>query len=1310
MHPESDLRPPEHMSPSSRLEFRVLGPLEVLKDGQPLDLEGGRQRAALAILLLHPNKPLASDVLVSELWGDEPPPTASKMVQNYVSRLRRLLEPDGAGGAQQVLARRARGYELRIDPDQLDANLFERLVKEARHSLAAGAPAVAAEKLREGLALWRGPALADFADDLFAQSEIARLDELRLSALEDRIEAELATGRASEVIGELEVLVGDYPLRERLRLHLMLALYRSGRQAEALAVYHKTRQLLVERLGIEPSRSLQQMERAILRQDPALDLEPEPAAPRPQPEPAPRAREVRKTVTVVFAEVVARGRELDPEGLRRPLSRSLALLSTVLERHGGNVERGARTGAVAAVFGIPAVHEDDALRAVRAASELREALAVSNQQLEREWGIHLAVSAAVNTGEVVAEADGEGHGVVAGDAIDVAVRVQHEAAPDEVLLADSTYRLVERWVQAEAVGPVMPDGAASPARVWRLHDVVTDASALARTVETLLVGRERELDLLRESFGRAVREQTPYLFTLLGPAGIGKSRLAAEFGNSLRGDATVLTGRCPTYGEAVTFWPVAEIVRQLAGDDVRAGIAALLREESDAELIAERIESAMGIVETAQPTEETFWAARKLFETVARERPLVLVFEDLHWAEPTLLDLVEYLAMWPRDAAILLLCLARPELIDERPAWAGGKTNATTITLGPLSEQESRVLLQRLVGGAADLTGAAAAGIVEVAEGNPLFLEEMFAMLSQDGFGDGELTVPPTIQAVLGARLDRLPSDERAVLERAAVVGKEFSRGALVELLDEDDAGSVDSYLNSLVRRELVRPCRSLFAGDDAFQFRHALLRDAAYASVPKEARADLHERYAAWLERSASDRAREFEEIVGSHLEQAYRYRVELGPVDERARDVARQSAERLARAGRRAYAREDLPAASGLLSRAAELLAPPATERSELLVDLSEVLRETGDLDGADAALAEATEAAAASDDEALQWYARIARLRLQVQTNPEIKANELLRDATFAVDVFTRAGDERHLAAAWALLAWAPWYRCRAAEAEAALQRAIEHARRAGDRRTEAQSLNLLIGAGLFGPLPVLDAVRRCEEIISRKRAQQRVKASALRALAGLRAMQGEFDQARDLVEQHRTLVQELNLSVSAAGAAETYGIVEMLAGDPVAAERELRRGYEALERMGGEMMESPLAALLAQALYDQGRDEEALRVTELSEQAVRPDDLFAHIQWRAARARALARLGHHDDAERLAREAVSLAEETDFLNVHGDALACLAEVLRHAGRAEESTTILERAISLYETKGNVVSAARARAVLDTITASSASAQLG
>jgi DNA-binding SARP family transcriptional activator len=1136
------------------VDYRILGPLEVWDLDEQIRLRGATQRAVLALLLLNANEVVRTDQLVTELWGESPPETASRMVRNSVSQLRKLL---GRGRPFEGLLTVSGGYRLELEPEELDAKRFEQLIHTAVDASARGDDAEAAELLREGLLLWRGPPLADFTYQSFAQSEIARLEDLRLAAIERRIQAELALGRHAELVAELEVLVAQHPLRERLQMQLMLALYRSGRQAEALAVYQAARRLLGDELGLEPGRDLQRLERAILTQDPELELVP--AAQPPPPTPVAAVRPSRKVVTGVCAEFELRGRSLDPETAARLASLTVTALRQPLEAYGASVDT--ESGRVVGVFGIPTVNEDDALRAVQAAVELRGVPPLLDAEAERDWSVHVGVRVGINTAAVVVEDTAAGV-AAAGTVLDVAARLAQAAADGEVLLTGETERRIRTAARVEPVTPVDVAGSAEPA--WRLVDVDPEAPPIPRRLEAPLVGREAELEQVRHAFQRTVRTQRPHLVTILGSTGIGKSRLARELVLSVADDARVLTARCVRSGAGITFLPLADLVRAAVGAIAPEPIAELVHGEPEASAIADAIVGTLDIDAPDVPAGEAVWAARKLFTTLARERPLLLVVEDIHYAEPTFLDLLDQLVD-ARDAPILVLCLARPELLDARRDWGGGKLNATSILLEPLSREES----QLVVANAGGARLPAAARIVEAAEGNPLFLEQMVAMALESGPGEAEVPVPPTIQALLAARVDRLDPTERAVLECAAVVGRDFTSESVADLVPPDLASAVPPVLEALSRRELIRT----LGGENGFRFRHGLIREAAYDAIPKRTRAELHEQLARRIEQRPSEVERD--ELLAYHLEQAYRYRREIGALDAHAVELGTRAAAQLGAAGRSAYAAGDIPAAVSLLSRAADLLDAHDPERLALLPELGEALRESGEYARADAVLTEAVDGARRAGDRVLEAYARIIELRMRVQTDPQLHVDELQREAERAVLVFEEAEDERRLAKAWELIAWGWWIRCQAHATDEALERSLAYARRSGDVRTESQSLHLLLGGLLFGPLPASRAGERCNEVLSEPGAQKRVVASALRALAGLRAMQGSFDEARALMARCREIVTDLGLRVTLASASETQALIELLAGDPVAAARQLLVGYESLERIGVTSMRWNLA---------------------------------------------------------------------------------------------------------------------------------------
>jgi class 3 adenylate cyclase/transposase InsO family protein/tetratricopeptide (TPR) repeat protein len=969
------------------------------------------------------------------------------------------------------------------------------------------------------------------------------------------------------------------------------------------------------------------------------------------------AREVRKTVTVLFADVTgstALGERLDPESFRRVMARYFDAARSCLERHGGTVEKFIGD-AVMAVFGVPTVHEDDALRAVRAADELRDSLLSLNDELERDYGVSLQLRTGVNTGEVVA---GTEERLATGDAVNVAARLEQAAQPGEILIGEQTLRLARGAIEVEPVEPLTLKGKAESLSAHRLLRVVEGAPAFERRFDAPLVGRREELARVRAAFDDAVSERRCRLVTVLGPPGIGKSRLARELAAVLTDDADVLSGRCLPYGEGITYWPLVEIFREAHAEDELA--AAL----------------------SAGVPEEIFWSVRKALERRARERPLGLVLEDIHWAEPTFLDLIEHLADWTRDAPLLLVCLARSELLDERPAWGG-----QSIALAPLSEAESDRLIEELLGGS-QVEDAARARIREVAEGNPLFVEQLMAMLAEGGEPE---QVPPSIQALLAARLDALPDEERDLLERASAIGFEFEWEALGELAPDRRRPS-GTQLAALVRKELIRPHEAI---EDTFRFRHLLIRDAAYERVPKERRSELHERYADWLE----GRGAEFEEIIAYHLEQAYRCLTELGPPGARAQALAERAAELLSASGRRAFARGDAHAAVNMLERAGALLPADDRRRLRLLPFLGRALIESGDMKRADSVLSEAAERARAAGERVVATDAVMSLTVLRLHTAPQESAGQevVWRELEAALPLYTQLGDEAGLARAFGLAGKLRFWRGEAAAAIEDLERAARHARNAGEWAQEAESLQFVVTAMLMGPMPVDAALAGAEALSSGAEPNRLLEVHVLRVRGHLEAMRGRFGTARDLIARAKALAEELGLELTLARIALQAGPLELLAGDAAAAERELRPAYEALERMQDWGHLSSIAPRLAEAVALQGRDEEALALTERVESMTVPEDVDAQVSWRRVRAKVLARRGEVEEAERLAREATSLAARTDYIDLHAHALADLAEVLRLVGRPEESPSALEEAIRLYEEKGNVAAAGNLRGLL-------------
>jgi class 3 adenylate cyclase/tetratricopeptide (TPR) repeat protein len=956
------------------------------------------------------------------------------------------------------------------------------------------------------------------------------------------------------------------------------------------------------------------------------------------------ARELRKTVTVLFSDVTgstAMGERLDPESTRRVMGRYFDSMRAAIERHGGTVEKFIGD-AVMAVFGVPVVHEDDALRAVRAAVDMRSSLEELNAELERDWGVRLAIRTGVNTGQVVT---GEGDSLATGDAVNVAARLEQAAAPDEILVGESTYRLVRAAVEAEPADEVDAKGKSEPVAAYRLSAVREGVESIPRRLDSPMVGRENEQAQLQRAFDHAVSERVPYLFTVLGSAGIGKSRLLREFLGGV--DATVLTGRCLPYGEGITYWPLVEMF----GGDPEA-----------IDLDANRDEIAL--------------ATRRRLEALARERPLVVLLDDLQWAEPTFLDLVDHVTDLARDAPMLLACLARPDLLDGRPGWGGGKLNSTTIMLEALTEEESATLVDSLiaVGLAEDLKHR----IATAAEGNPLFVEEMLSMLTEDL---GEIAVPPTIQALLAARLDRLTRDERIVLECAAVQGQEFDRPALAAMVRTEQARDLSAHLQSLVRKDLIRPVPG---EEDGYRFKHLLLRDAAYDALPKESRAELHETFVTWVE----EQRPEFDAIIGYHLEQAYYARADLGPVDERAAALARRAAGFLAKAGHRARQRADVHATLNLFERAIRLLPEDDPEAVALLPDLAGAITESGDLRRPQ----ELYLRAEALGDERTALRARLRRMFLELQQGAPMAPQVAPMEA--AVEDAKRLGHPDVLIEAYRRLGILHMWLGDNSRGQELLQEALDQATESGEPEI-AETLYWFGILFLWGPVPVDEALRECRRLSEVADKMGRARAELLVAEGTLLALTGEFGPARALAANGRAQLHELGLQVQYAAIGMPAAMIEFLAGDFKAAAKILDEAREILFNAGERGYLSTVFGLLALALAKQGRYDESGRMADEGRAIGAEDDAITQIYWRVAKANVAAARGDADEARGLATEVVELATDYDSF----DGPYALVEVAPYLP-PDVARKGLENALAGATVKGNIITQAAAREALEAL----------
>jgi class 3 adenylate cyclase/tetratricopeptide (TPR) repeat protein len=1027
-------------------------------------------------------------------------------------------------------------------------------------------------------------------------------------------------------------------------------------------------------------------------------------------------RRARRTVSIVFSDITGStdiGERLDPESINNVMRRYSDEMRSALERNGGTVEKFIGD-AVMAVFGVPVAHEDDALRAVRAAAAMRASLNRLNEELEERWGVRLRVRTGVNTGEVVSADPTAGHGFVTGDAVNVAARLEQAAGADEIFLGEQTYALTRDAIQAESVGGLELKGKAAPVQAYRLLGVSapTVVEGIARRLEQPIIGREEELARLTAAFDDALAESAMKRAIVIANAGTGKSRLTRELATMLEDRARVLQGRCLPYGEGITFFPVAEVVKAAAGiaddesaDVVEAKLAALAPAGQDPGAVVGPIASAIGISSDPINPEEIFRSVRHLLEAHARDRPILLVFDDIHWAEETFLDLIEYLSDSSTGAPIMMLCLSRPEIRELRPSLASTEQGATVIDLLPLDESHSKQLIENVLG-QGDVSDELASRVAQTAEGNPLFVEEMLRMLRDQGLlerSDGvwavttdidELQVPATIEALLAARLDRLDDDEQDVVEGASVIGQEFWVGAVESIMPEPAGGSVNAHVQTLVRKQLVVTGETEFVGERSFRFGHILVRDVAYARLLKEARSNLHQRFATWLADKVGERVGEFEEIIGYHLEQAFQYRRDLGPLDEEGRVLGALAASRLGAAGARAHGRGDLPAGVKLLERAVAMLEPKTPGRPELVQHLGTLLYEVGELERAESVLSEAVEEAAAAGDRRVELRSRVELTNLHVWTAPETGLQEVPRVVEEALPFFEETLDEVGLACALSSLADVLSLTGRSGEMLETLERAFPHAMRAGEEQWRARIMAGLAGAYHAGPSPADQGIARLRQLLEEADVGPTTRAAVeVSAIAGLEAMRGNAEEARTICMRSRAIFEEFGQVNRLVDHGLHAARVEMLADSAETAEEYLRESYGALSEMGEKMVLATVAVELAESLYMQGRFEEALAMANESAELAEDDDAEVQVLSRAMQAKLHARSGSLAEGEQRANEAVERARATDQLNLQGAALLAIAEVLSRAGRPADASAAATEAGRVFEQKGNRVCARRA-----------------
>jgi tetratricopeptide (TPR) repeat protein len=1033
-------------------------------------------------------------------------------------------------------------------------------------------------------------------------------------------------------------------------------------------------------------------------------------------------------VTAVVCEVSPRGHQADTEeapdawdaaGALEEMAAALQEIRAVLERHGGAVDHLAGSpNTLVAVFGPEPDGGDGPLRAVRAAAEIRQVLPVTSSEPTGDGTGGQDPAVLVRAGVGASEVLGSGAGAARlweQRVVDLAVRLQRMAEPGEIIVGEGVYRRVGAAVEVQPVdGRARMDGV-EPVGPLRLLDVVPDVTSTWLSVAPL-VGRDAELARLRDSFRRVASGSRGALVWVVGESGIGKTRLVETFLEELEEDAAarVIRVRCRTSSDGGTMWPVADIVEQAAWvtdadpvEGVTAKLHRLFGEGEDAARATGRLTASLGASGSVASPEETPWAIRRLLEAAAPNGPLVLFVDDADRAGPGFSDLLAGVAEHTREAAVLIVLAGRAE--PEHPARLDQSAVEEPIRIGPLADADMTSLVGALLE-SPEVVPEIAYAVASAARGNPLAAEHTLALLIDHGrlaFEHRRWVASPDVADhippggaldVLEARIQALDPDHVATLGQAAALGETFPWSVLVDITPEHARLALADQISTLTARDILRP--DVLGGEDAYSFRHSLIRGAVLATTDEEVRAVAHERFAAWLQASAGERPDRHAEWIGSHLESACRFRRGAG-LEGPDGDLARRAAALLATAGATATGLGDRRGAVQLWLRASSLLDPGDAVQPQLLLETALLLFELGEHAMAEGLLAQAARAARTTADRASEWRTRLARGRFGLASGSDRETLDALREtADAAITACREVGDDVGLAWAWSTRGRIHRHRGHLAAAAVATERAAEHARRAGRDRDELNALREIAGAIADGPAPLPEAAHRCEEILAtingRRPAEQEVRAT----LAVLMARQGRIDEARALATQALEEVEALDLDAALATCLHRAGQVEAFGGQLEEAQRLLLRALGLADRSPDAAARGEIAASLAHVAYDLPDLEAALRFTEVAERDAVPGDVVSRVRGRGARAKVLAKDGRLEEAKAFARHAVQLADQTDLIVLRAGALLDLAEVLGLAGRPEEAAPFARKALRTLERKGAVGSAARARMVWEQV----------